>query len=56
MGEGCVDEMNEEGRREKGNPFIVWCSGGEQIRVTRESIGSHEVGSRNVDHGEIKIC
>ena len=55
MGEVCVDEVNEDGRGKKGNLLIFWCSGGEQIRVTRESIGSHEVGSQNVNHGEIKI-
>ena len=29
MGEGSVDEINEEGWGKKGNPFIVWCGGGE---------------------------
>ena len=56
MEEGCIDEVNEEGRRKKGNPFIVQCSGGEQIRAMREGIGSYEVGSWNVNHGEIEIC
>ena len=55
MGEGHVDEINEEGRGEKGNPFVFWCSGGEQIRMMRKSVGSHKMGSQNVNHGEIEI-
>ena len=56
MGEGCVNEVNEEGRGKKGNPFIFWHSGGEQIRVMREGIGSCKVGSQDMNHGEVKIC
>ena len=55
MGEGHVDEINEEGRGEKGNPFVFWCSGGEQIRMMRKSVGSHKMGSQNMNHGEIEI-
>ena len=29
MREGSVNEVNEEGRGKKGNPFILWCGGGE---------------------------
>ena len=56
MGEGCVDEVNKKGRRKKGNPFVFWCSGGKQIRAMKESVGSHKVGSQNMNHGEIEIC
>ena len=55
MGEGDVDEVNEEGRGKKGNPFIFWRSGWEQIRVMRGDIRSREVGSQNMDHGAVKI-
>ena len=56
MGEGSVDEINKEGRGKKGNPFILWCGGGEWIKATREGIGSHEVRSQNMNHGEVEIC
>ena len=56
MGEKCVNEVNKEERGKKGNPFVFWHSGGKQIRVTREGIRSREVGSRNVNHGEVEIC
>ena len=56
MGEGCINEVNKEGRGKKGNPFVFWCSGEKQIRAMREGVGSHEVGSWNVNHDEVKIC
>ena len=56
MGEGSVNEVNEEGRGKKGNPFILWHGRGEYIRVTREGIRSREVGSWNMNHGEVEIC
>ena len=55
MGEGDVVEVNEEGRGKKGNPFIFWHSGGEQIRAMRGGVRSHEVGSQNMDYGEVEI-
>ena len=55
MGEGHVDEVNKEGGWKKGDTFIFWGSRGEQVRVTRESIGSCKLGSWDIDHCEVKI-
>ena len=55
VGEGHVDEVNEERRWKKGNSFVFWCSKGEQIRSTREGVRSCELGSWNVDHCEVKV-
>ena len=55
VGEGHVDEVNKKGGWKKGDTFIFWSSRGEQVRVTRESIGSCKLGSWDMDHCEVKI-
>ena len=56
VGEGHVNEVNKEGGWKKGDTFIFWSSRGEQVRVTREGIRSHKLGSWDMDYCEVKIC
>ena len=50
MGEGHVNEVNKEGGWKKGDTFIFWGSGGEQVRAMREGIGSCKLRSWGMDH------
>ena len=55
VGEGRVNEVNKEGGWKKGDSFILWGSRREQVRVVREGIRSHKLGSWDMDHYEVKI-
>ena len=50
VGEGSVNEVNEEGRREKGDVSVVGVIGGEEVGPAGEGIGASQEFARNMDH------
>ena len=50
VGEGGVDEVDKEGRREEGDVSIIRIIGREEVGSVREGVGSSEKFSGNMDH------
>ena len=56
VGEGGVDEVDEEGRREEGDIGVARVIGGEEVRMAGKGIGPGEEFSGYVDHFEVEVC
>ena len=50
VGEGGVNEVNEEGRGKKGDVSVVGVVVGEEVGPAGEGIGASEEFARNMDH------
>ena len=50
VGEGGVDEVDEEGWWEEGDIGVVRVIGGEEVRTAGKGIGSSEEFSGDMDH------
>ena len=50
VGEGGVNEVNKEGRREKGDVSVVGVVVGEEVGSAGEGIGASEEFAGNMDH------
>ena len=55
MGEGDVDNVDEERRGEESNSIIVIIGLGEEVRTTREGIRAGEGFSWDMDHLQVKV-
>ena len=56
MGEGDVDNVDEERRGEESDSVVVIVGLGEEVRTTREGIRAGEERSQDVDHFQVKVC
>ena len=50
VGEGSVNQVNEEGRRKEGGVSVVRVIRGEEVRSVGEGIGTSKEFSRDMDH------
>ena len=50
VGEGSVNEVDEQGRREEGDVGVVGVISGEEVRSAGEGIGTSQELARNMDH------
>ena len=55
VGEGGVDEVDEEGRSKEGDIGVVGVIRGEEVRSAGEGIGASKKFSRDMNHFEVKI-
>ena len=55
VGEGNVNNIDEEGRGEEGNSIVVVVRVGKEVRTVREGIGAGEEFSWDVDHFQVKV-
>ena len=55
MGEGDVDNIDEERWGKEGHPIIIIIRMGKEVRATREGIGASEEFSWDVDHFQVKV-
>ena len=56
MGEGNVDNIDEERWGKEGNAIVVIIGLGKEVWATREGVRAGEEFSRNMDHFQVKIC
>ena len=56
MGEGYVDNINEERWGKESNSVVVIIGLGEEIRTTRKGIRAGEELPWDVDHFQVKVC
>ena len=55
MGEGDVDNIDEERRGKESDPIVVIIGVGKEVRATREGIRAGEEFSWDVDHFQVKV-
>ena len=55
MGEGDVNNMDEERRREESDSIVIVISLGKEVRATREGIRASKELSRDMDHFQVKV-
>ena len=55
VGEGDVDNVDEEIRRKEGNPIIVIVGVRKEVRAARKGIGAGEELSWDMDHFQVEI-
>ena len=56
MGEGHVDNVDEERRGKESNSIVVIVRLGKEVRTAREGIGASEEFSWDVDHFQVEVC
>ena len=56
MGEGYIDNVDEERRGEESNSIVVIIGLGEEVRTAREGIRAGKEFSWDVDHFQVKVC
>ena len=55
MGEGDIDNVDEERRGEESNSIVVVIGLGKEVRTMREGIRASEEFSWDVDHFQVKV-
>ena len=55
MGEGGVNQVNKEGRREEGDVGVVGVVRGEEVRSAGEGIGTSEKFTGDMDHFQVEV-
>ena len=56
MGEGSVNQVDEEGRREEGDVSVVGIIHGKEVGSTGEGIGTSKKCTRDMNHFQVKVC
>ena len=56
MGEGYIDNVDEERWGEESNSIVVIIGLGEEVRTAREGIRAGKEFSWDVDHFQVKVC
>ena len=55
VGEGGVNQVNKEGRREEGDVSVVGVVRGEEVGSAREGIGTSKKFTGNMDHFQVEV-
>ena len=56
MGEGDIDNVDEERWGKESDSIVVVIGLGKEVRTAREGIGAGEEFSWDVDHFQVKVC